>query len=73
MGVDDVETLTAIGAAKLSRGTRVRPCATRGEREKLDLNAVKPPERLDLVAHEAAVSWALTAWVHVGDDQGSHG
>ena len=73
MGVDDIEAPTAMGAVKLLSGAAIRPRATRGEREELDLHIVKPPERLDLVADEAAVSGALTAGVHAGDDQGSHG
>ena len=73
MGVNDIEVPTAIGAVKLLRGAAVRPRATGGEREELGLYIVKTPERLDLIADEAAVCGALPAWVHIGDDQGSHG
>jgi hypothetical protein len=54
VGVHDVELAAAVAAAQLARGGRVGAQPGR-EAEDLDLDVSAPPQRLDLVEHEAPV------------------
>jgi hypothetical protein len=71
--VDDVEALAAVLSAQFARGACVRLDAPgRDEREDLDVEAVDPPQGVDLVADEGAERGPLLGRPHVGDDQDPH-
>ena len=70
--MDDVELIAAVTAAQRGRCLRIGRQAARVEREQLDVEIRDPPQRLDLVADEAAEGGPFRARIHVRDDQRTH-
>ena len=71
MGVNNVEALPRVGAAKFARGSCV---AARGKCKAVELkiSVIDRAQRFKLIAHEAAELRLFGRRPHVGDDQNTH-